>query len=573
MPNDLAIIVVSALLAMAIVLARLLFDRLERIASSRHRRAQREASRRASRLPADDAAWERIGGAATVPAASVPAASVPAATVAAPAPAPAPARDAVVSQEPDQPTPWQPTPAAPVAALTPADMRGGDGWHSAPVVPLDTEPPVVPTPADVARTPEEPSPWRLHPATASAGFAAAGSAHASSGSGQAFGANGSDHGSNGASSAPTVEPTPDAAPAAAVAPAAVAPTVVASAMVAPAAAAPAAVVSQPAAPETPVVDAHEASPPRIQDTAPRDPGGRTGLGDIVDASLGMYLFRRILGRPTTTRAQQRYEEASSIAATQRLHREFGIEPIQQAHPITPTRLVVSGAVAGSAHGPAAGAHPRGRSQRTQLARDGAIAFAMFAVIALVVGGFVTFWRGGEGAVLQASATPQASLVAAGGPSANPSPSLTVVPSPTAMPSPTPAPTATPTPSPSPTPPPTPEPTPAPTATPAPDPTSAPTATPAPTPKATPKPTPVPTPAPPALVAFPECSVSGFIVNCTGSASRSGVVFVWTFEGGPRTLIGQNVSHTYTDPGNYTVTLKVIEGPDEATESVTANVPQ
>jgi PKD repeat protein len=84
---------------------------------------------------------------------------------------------------------------------------------------------------------------------------------------------------------------------------------------------------------------------------------------------------------------------------------------------------------------------------------------------------------------------------------------------------------------------------------------------------------VPTPAPPALVAFPECSVSEFTVDCQGSASRSDVVYVWTFEGGPRTLIGQNVSHTYADPGNYTVTLKVIEGPDEATESVTVNVPQ
>lgn len=557
MPNDLAIILVSALLAMAIVLARLLFDRLERIATSRHRRAQRDASRRASRLPADDAAWERVGVAASVPAAPVPAAAV-VATV------PAPAVDDV----PDEPTPWEPTPAAPVAALTPADLRGGDGWQAAPVVPLDTAPPVVPTAADTVRTPEERTPWRLHPATASAGFAAAGSGHATSGTGLAFGTNGSDHASNGASPAPTAEPTTDATPPAMAAPPPVAaPAVVVPTMVVSAAAAP-----RPVAPESPVVDTHEASAPRLQDTAPRDRGGRSGLGDIVDASLGMYLFRRILGRPTTTKAQRRYEEASSIAATQRLHREFGIEPIQQAHPITPTRLVVSGAVAGSAHGPAVGAHPRGRSQRTQLARDGAIAFAMFGVIALVVGGFVTFWRGGEGAVLQASATPQASLVAAGGPSANPSPSLTVVPSPTATPSPTPAPTATPTPSPSPTPPPTPEPTPAPTATPAP-PTSAPTATPAPTPKATPKPTPVPTPAPPALVAFPECSVSGFTVNCSGSASRSGVVYVWTFEGGPRTLIGQNVSHTYTNPGFYIVTLKVIEGPDEATESVTANVPQ
>jgi hypothetical protein len=306
---------------------------------------------------------------------------------------------------------------------------------------------------------------------------------------------------------------------------------------------------------------------------PRDPDGRTGLGDVVDASLGMYLFRRIFRRPTTTRAQRRYEEASTIAATQRLHREFGIEPVQQAHPITPTRLVVSGAVAGSANGPDEVPLPRARSQRTQLARDGAIAFAMFGVIALVVGGFVTFWRGGEGAVLQASATPQASLVAAGGPSASPSPSPTVIPTPTASPSPTPTPTATPSPSPSPTPAPTAEPTLAPTSTPAANPAAVPTATPAPTPKPTPKPTPVPTPAPPPLVAFPECSVSGFTVDCQGSASRSGVVYVWTFEGGPRTLIGQNVSHTYADPGNYTITLKVIEGPDEATESVTANVPQ
>lgn len=565
MPNDLAIIVVSALLAMAIVLARLLFDRIERIASSRRRKAQRMAQIRATRLPVDDAAWGRPmpTAASTAPTASTAPAFESAAD---------PAVDPAVAPAPDEPTLW---PSAPiptsVAALAPADLRGGDGWQAAPVVPLDTTPPPVPAAPEVARTPDQPSPWRLHPASASAGFAPADPLPASAAT-SAFATNGSEHASNGASATPIGEPPVGPAPSVApVATAATAPDVaLPPAAPAPAAATPAPTAAAPVV--APVAAAYPANPPGDQ-ARPREPQARSGLGDIVDASLGMYLFRRMLGRPTKTKAQRRYEEASSIVATQRLHREFGIEPVQQAHPITPTRLIVSGAVAGSAHGPDPAPHPQSRSQRGQLARDGAIALAMFGVIALVVGGFVTFWRGGEGAVLQASATPQASLVAAGGPSASPSPSPTIAPSPTTSPSPTPAPTATPSPSPSPTPEPTVEPTRAPTATSAPDPTPAPTATPAPTPKPTPKPTPVPTPAPPALVAFPECSVSGFTVDCQGSASRSGVVYVWTFENGPRTLIGQNVSHTYTDPGNYTITLKVIEGPDEASESVTANVPQ
>ncbi len=168
MPNDLAIILVSALLAMAIVLARLLFDRLERIATSRRRKAQRMAQVRASRLPADDAVWERANptsspiAPATPPLAPAPVSPAP---VLAPSPEPAPAPVPVLAVAP---------PPVVVHALAESD-----GWQTQPIVPIAPAPsdaspmPSDPSPQPVAPSvPQEPAAWRLHPATASAGFAA-----------------------------------------------------------------------------------------------------------------------------------------------------------------------------------------------------------------------------------------------------------------------------------------------------------------------------------------------------------------------------------------------------------------
>lgn len=114
--------------------------------------------------------------------------------------------------------------------------------------------------------------------------------------------------------------------------------------------------------------------------------------------------------------------------------------------------------------------------------------------------------------------------------------------------------------------PTAKPTPKPTKKPTPRPTVKPAAKP--THKPTPKPTKKPTPKPIPLVAFLSCSVSDFTVSCSGSASRSGATFSWTFGDGASGS-GASVSHTYAEPGSYPVALTVKAGGASATDSTNA----
>jgi hypothetical protein len=267
------------------------------------------------------------------------------------------------------------------------------------------------------------------------------------------------------------------------------------------------------------------------------PGILAGMADIVDASIGMYLLRRTLGRPTTTRAESRAERASLAlaAADEDPRRTTDAGPAV----VAPTRLVVAGTAASysardlpdrQAHPVAGTAVVPAWRRRSPVPREGLLAAA--GLVAVLVAA-IAIWPRPAGGVLSATGTPASLSPSAGQPSDTPtpsdlpSPSASVEPTagvssttsptveatptptstppaaptatprptarPTARPTTTPRPTAAPTPTPTTTVGPTPEPTPEPTPAPTPEPTPVPT--PEPTPVPTPDPTPVPTPEP------------------------------------------------------------------------------
>ncbi|HUP54108.1 MAG TPA: hypothetical protein VM408_01270, partial [Methylomirabilota bacterium] len=264
------------------------------------------------------------------------------------------------------------------------------------------------------------------------------------------------------------------------------------------------------------------------------PGLLAAAGDLVDASIGMYMLRRLLGRSTTTRAERRAERATGgLAATREEFRPAG--RLNQPSVVAPTRLVVAGTAA--SHTPRdlrdRQAHPLTVApplpvwrRRAALPPQGALAaVGLVAVLIVAFAAAFAFWPRPAGGVLSATATPgpdaSSDVVAAtttptdSTTTAAPTVEPTAIPLPTESPTPTPTtdatatPTATPAPTRTPrattrptnTPRPTATPKPTPTATlgptPSPTPTATPTAEPTATttPQSTPEPTPVPTPAP------------------------------------------------------------------------------
>jgi len=285
------------------------------------------------------------------------------------------------------------------------------------------------------------------------------------------------------------------------------------------------------------------------------------LWAVVDRSIGMWIVRRLAGRPDPGAARLRSDgeaPTDALPAPDEIAYRIGVPGA--IAPNRPDRLVASGdAQAGGA--------------RRVLWRDSA--FALAAVSAVVLVAVVVLPRLPQGAVLTATddgrfpaevtLTPSPgstdTAAATASPTAEPTDGATEPPvaSPTSPPTPEPSasssplgPTGTPAPSASvaaasPSPAVTPRPTPVPTAPPPPPP---PPPTPPPPP---PVATPSPTPAPP--IALLSCSVSGFVVSCTGASSPNATSWTWTFQQGP-VLSGPAVSHTYTVAGDYLVTLTV-----------------
>jgi len=305
---------------------------------------------------------------------------------------------------------------------------------------------------------------------------------------------------------------------------------------------------------------------RFRRSRPVDPLAKTNTGrldrlrDLVDASIGMYLVRQLLGRPTTRRSKEppiplTYLDEDVVASR--------IGAVTTRGPVVsrPTKLVVAGSpvVASLATDPIAPAPPP-RASRGRLYRDTVLALGGFAVLIVLVANVLPL-VGPSSGIAGVTGTPESSAAIV----------IVATPSPTAIaivptPSPTPTESPTPIPSPSTAPSPRPSPTPVPTATVAPaqhtpTPTAVPIATPTPTPKPTPKATKTPTPsASPPIASFSWQSPNGLSVTFLASTSGPVSTYSWSFDDGTViTVSDPSVTHVFSGPGIYQVTL-VAHGP-------------
>jgi hypothetical protein len=346
-----------------------------------------------------------------------------------------------------------------------------------------------------------------------------------------------------------------------------------------------------------------------QQTLPVEPaesGPIDGARDVVDASVGMYLIRRL----TQQKPKEPVEEispASALTADEVAYRIGAAgAPLMADPPAAPVPPAAAGAAATAAAARAAaastsspftaiqGTHAPNRlpvnvppsvdappppvavAPRARLVRDAG--FALVALVAVLVVAIV-FWPSGNGpqtggviidphasptavppATALAHASPGAASPAASTaePSGEPSSEPTAVPSLDVVPS-EPPPTTTPTA----------KPTPKPPAKSAPTPTPRPTPTPK--PPATPKPTPTPTPAPPQAVIGHSCSSGSSTVSFNGAGSTGETAYSWDFDDGGATSTSANPSHTFSD-GLHTVILTVTGPGGSDGTSVVINAP-
>ena len=325
--------------------------------------------------------------------------------------------------------------------------------------------------------------------------------------------------------------------------------------------------------------------------AVRRPGPFDSARDVIDGSIGMYVIRRLMGRPTApppdvvTTATGPSDVAAGASTA---------SPIRHA--------VAVGAHSSAGSGVSSAAAPRAAPEpRERLVRDAGIALIVLATLGLVA---VLVWPGGpghqpgpthlavmpagptqldgegssapasvnSGSVLAATATPPSA-------SATPSPAATSVVRATAVVKARPAPTPSPTsgsrqPAPTPTPTPTPEPTPGSTATPTPtpEPTPGSTATPFPTPEPTPTPTPTPVPPVAKIAVSASCAAANDPITFDASGSTNATSYLWDFRDGS-TSSNEVVDHAF-DGGqtSYVVRLTVSGSGGDDTGTVTILVP-
>jgi hypothetical protein len=309
------------------------------------------------------------------------------------------------------------------------------------------------------------------------------------------------------------------------------------------------------------------------------------LWAVVDRSIGMWIVRRLTGRPDPASARPGPDVAipsDQVPAADEIAYRIGVPGA--VAPTRPDRLVVSGGASDGGGRPTGAADPR-----RILWRDSAVVLALASVAVLVA--VIVLPRPPQGAVLTAidegrfpaevtlTPNPASSDTAAvtSSPSVGPTAAATNSPgdSPTAEPTASASPSAEPTATaaPSATSAPGASPSPSPAATPRPTPSPIPPTPPPPPPTPTPPPpvaTPSPTPAPP--IAVLACDVVGFLVSCTGASSPNAASWTWTFQQGP-TLSGPAVSHTYALAGDYFVTLTLANAAGQTdSQSTVVGVP-
>ncbi len=292
---------------------------------------------------------------------------------------------------------------------------------------------------------------------------------------------------------------------------------------------------------------------------PAESGPIDGARDVVDASVGMFLIRRLTQRKPKETTEE-ITAASALTADEVAYRIGAAgAPLMADPPAAPVPPAAAGAAATAAAARAAaasapaspftaiqGAHAPNRMPvnmpppvapapppvvappRARLVRDAG--FALVALVAVLVVAIV-FWPSGNGpqtggVIIDPKASPTATpkataLALASTRPASAAPSgaaATAVPSVELTPSdapPTTNPTAKPTSKAAPPPPP-------------PDPTPRPT--PRPTPKPTPKPTPTPPP-PHAVIGWSCVTSGGMAIKFTGSGSTGDQTYDWDFDDG------------------------------------------
>jgi outer membrane biosynthesis protein TonB len=344
---------------------------------------------------------------------------------------------------------------------------------------------------------------------------------------------------------------------------------------------------------------------------PRDAAGRRRLPRTVDESIGMFVLRRALGRPTEAASDREAAQAEAAAHVDEDAIAYRIGVPAAPQPTVPTRFVVSQAplqahrippVVPIATRPVAGGRPQARRGGVLMLQRRFAALGTLLAVLLVALAALSLPRAPEEAVLSATGTPDATpasselavtatssasepVIARGSagltsplsPSASqpaspsPRPAATVAGQPTATATPRRTPPPTPRPTPAPTPKPTPPPTPPPTLAPTPAPTLAPT------PAPTPPPTPAPTPVQPQAVIdtspSPACGTASLSVTFTGNdlAGSIGNSFSWTIDGSAAGS-EQVLSHTFTSDGTFDVRLTVSNPAGSDSAQVTVSVP-
>ena len=147
------------------------------------------------------------------------------------------------------------------------------------------------------------------------------------------------------------------------------------------------------------------------------PGLIASAVDVVDASIGLYMIRRLLGRPTATRAEGRAERARlALAAAEEDARRASLAAPSV---VAPTRLVVAGTAA--EHAPrelrdrqahpltVAPQVPMWRRRPAAMPSQGVLAAAgLVALFFVAFGAAFAFWPRPAGSVLSATGTPEPS---------------------------------------------------------------------------------------------------------------------------------------------------------------------
>ena len=147
---------------------------------------------------------------------------------------------------------------------------------------------------------------------------------------------------------------------------------------------------------------------------PRDASGARRLPRIVDESVGMYVLRRAVGRPTEAASDRAAAEAEAAAIVPEDEIAYRIGVPGAPEPTVPARFVVSEAppqahkippVMPIATRPVAGGRPQARRPAALPLRRGLAGGVTMLALALVAFAALSLPRGPQQAVLSATGTP------------------------------------------------------------------------------------------------------------------------------------------------------------------------